>query len=363
MKGSYNVAVLPGDGIGPEVTKQGLKVLDAVSDVLGLTFERDVLPWSSEYYLDTGKILDDDAFDVLKKYDAIFLGALGNPKVPDTVTTGMLVGIRFALDQYINLRPVKGYKGVPSYFSHVQPEDIDFCVVRENSEGEYTNAGGRFKCGTENEIAIQTAIFTRKGTERAMKFAFELAKERKSKGISQKPCVTSCTKSNALGHSMVFWDTVFEEVSQRYPEIENRKAMVDAITMWFIKNPKDFDVVVASNLFGDIITDLAAMLQGGLGYAAGGNINPERITPSMFEPIHGSAPKYAGKNTANPIASIMSVKMMLDHLGETKAADKIECAVKGAIADGEIKSRDIGGTTSTEEAGDIVCKRIYAQEV
>ena len=361
MKDSYNIAVLPGDGIGPEVTNEGLKVLDTVSDILGLTFERDIMPWSSAYYLDTGKMLDDDFFSVLNKYDAIYLGALGDPRVPDTLTTEMLISIRFALDQYINLRPVKGYKGVPAYLCHVQPQDIDFCVVRENSEGEYANLGGRFKAGTENEIAVQTGIFTRKGTERAMKFAFELAKDRRSKGISEKASVTSCTKSNALGHSMVFWDTVFEEVSQKYPEIEKRKAMVDAITMWFIKNPKDFDVVVASNLFGDIITDLAAILQGGLGYAAGGNINPEGTSPSMFEPIHGSAPKYAGKNTANPIASIMSVKMMLDHLGETQAADLIESAVKGALADGEIRSKDVGGTTSTNEAGDIICKRINAQ--
>lgn len=355
----YKIAVIPGDGIGPEVTKQGLKVLDAASSVYGLTFEKEILPWGSDYYLDKGKLYDDDAFEVLKKYDAIFVGSIGDPRVPDFVTVQLIINTRFNLDQYINLRPVKGYKGVPSYFNHIKPEEIDFVVIRENSEGEYSNTGGRFKVGTEDEIAIQTGIFTRKGTERAMRYAFEVAKDRKNKGITKNSSVTNCTKSNALRHSMVFWDSVFEEVSRQYPEIETRKALVDAITMWLIKNPKDFDVIVASNLFGDIITDLASTLQGGMGFAAGGNINPEKTTPSMFEPIHGSAPKYTGKNVVNPIATILAVKMMLDHLGETEASNKIEEAVSEVLAKKEIRTMDMGGTTSTEEVGEIIAKKIY----
>lgn len=359
MSKPYRIAVIPGDGIGPEVTDEALKVLDAVSDVCGLSFERDILPWGSEYYLDKGKMYDDDAFKIMNGYDAVLLGAIGDPRVPDAVSVRMVIDTRFNLDQYVNLRPVKGYKGVPSYFKHVRPEDIDFCVVRENSEGEYSNAGGRFKRDTCDEIAIQTSIFTRKGTERVMRYAFELARERHARGMTRKPSVTSCTKSNALAYSMVFWDSVFEGVSREYPDVSVGKAMVDAITMWFVKNPQDFDVVVASNLFGDIITDLAAMLQGGLGFAAGGNINPERTSPSMFEPIHGSAPKYAGKNVANPIASILSVEMMLEHIGETEAADRIEQAVSEVLSAGEVKLKDMGGTTSTEETGDIICRHIY----
>lgn len=279
---NYKIAVIPGDGIGPEVVEQGLKVLNAVSDVYGLTFDKEILPWGCDYYLDTGKLYDDDAFDVLKKFDAIFLGSIGDPRVPDNVSVHIVIDTRFCLDQYINLRPVKGYKGVPSYFNHFRPEEIDFLVVRENSEGEYANIGGRFKQKTNDEIAIQTAIFTRKGTKRVIEYAFDLAKDRKSKGVTEHSSVTNCTKSNALAYSMVFWDDIFEEVSQKYPDVESRKALVDAITMWFIKNPKDFDVVVASNLFGDIITDLASTLQGGMGFAAGGNINPEKKYPSIF---------------------------------------------------------------------------------
>ncbi|HOF03395.1 MAG TPA: isocitrate/isopropylmalate family dehydrogenase, partial [Atribacterota bacterium] len=251
------------------------------------------------------------------------------------------------------------FKEAPVFIKGLESKELNFFIVRENTEGEYVNAGGRFKKGTEEEVAIQTSIFTRKGTERVIRYSFELAERIKKQGKKEHVTVTSCTKSNALAYSMVFWDEVFESVASEYAHISTKKALVDALTMWLIKNPGDFDVIVASNLFGDIITDLASVLQGGMGFAAGGNINPEKVYPSMFEAIHGSAPKYAGKGIINPIASILSVKMMFEHLNEFSSARLIERGLASVINSGKVKTFDMGGSTTTSQVGDILCKEIY----
>lgn len=359
MGKSYNIAIIPGDGIGPEVISECKKVMDCISDINGVKFNKRDFPWNCDYYLKNGKMYDKNAPSILEKYDAILLGAIGDPRVPDHISTRLIIDIRFALDQYINLRPIFRFKESPVYIKGLESRELDFYIVRENTEGEYVNVGGRFKKGTKDEIAIQTSIFTRKGSERVIRYSFDLAEKIKKQGKKEKPTVTICTKSNALGYSMVFWDEVFEEVASEYPGINTRKAMVDAITMWLVKNPRDFDVIVAPNLFGDIITDLASMIQGGMGFAAGGNINPERIHPSMFEPIHGSAPKYGGKNVANPIASILSVKMMLEHLNEFPSAKLIEEGIASVINNGKVKTRDMGGETTTSQVGDLLCKEMY----
>jgi isocitrate/isopropylmalate dehydrogenase len=291
--------------------------------------------------------------ETLKGSDAIFLGCIGDAsKVPDHVSLTLLLKIRKGFDQYVNLRPINLYPGVHSPVSTATPETVDMIVVRENTEGEYSSMGGFFKPGTKDAFAIQNAIFTHKGCDRVMRYSFELARKRKGLGYAGQ--VTNCTKSNALNYSMVFWDSVYAEVAADYPDIKTDMALVDAICMWFVKNPNFFDVIVASNLFGDIITDLGAMLQGGMGFAAGGNINPERIHPSMFEPIHGSAPKYAGKNVINPVASIETARMMLDHIGEEEAAAHVQKAVKNVLAAGKVKTRDMGGSATTTEIGDAI---------
>jgi isocitrate/isopropylmalate dehydrogenase len=305
-------------------------------------------------------MLPDDALEVLKPFDAIFLGCIGDAaKVPDHISLEALLRIRKGFDQYVNLRPIRLYPGVPTPVTTATPETLDILVVRENTEGEYSGVGGFFKEGTPDAFALQTGVFTHKGCERVIRFAFDQARTRAKLGTGQVVGrVTNCTKSNALNYSMVFWDTVFDEVSWAYPDIETDMALVDALTMWFVKNPDYFDVVVASNLFGDIITDLGAMLQGGMGLAAGGNINPERTFPSMFEPIHGSAPKYTGQGRVNPIASIEATRLMLDHLGEAEAAAAIEQAVAATLAAGEVRTRDIGGTSTTEEVGRAIAESL-----
>jgi len=268
-----------------------------------------------------------------------------------------LLTIREGFDQYVNLRPINLYPGVETPIKTASPETVDMVVVRENTEGEYAGVGGLFKAESSDAFALQTAVFTQKGCERVIRYAFELARKRKKFG-DKAPVgmVTNCTKSNALNYSMVFWDSVYQRVAQDYPDIKTDMALVDATTMWFVKNPEHFDVIVASNLFGDIITDLGAMLQGGMGFAAGGNINPERKYPSMFEPIHGSAPKYTGKAVVNPIASIESIRMMLEHLGKEKAAQDIQKAVIKVLSRGEVRTRDMGGTHKTHQVGDEVRK-------
>ena len=359
---SYRVAIISGDGVGNEVAAEAAKVLKAVADKHGFDVKINFFDWGCDYYLKNGKMMPDDSLVILEEFDAIFLGCIGDAnKVPDHISLTLLLTIRKGFDQYINLRPIRLYPGVESPVKTATPETVDMVVVRENTEGEYSAAGGFFKSGSPDAFAIQTGIFTQKGCERAIRYAFDLARKRKKFG-SKKPLgmVTNCTKSNALNYSMVFWDSVYQKVAKDYPDIKTDMALVDALTMWFVKNPEYFDVIVASNLFGDIITDLGAMLQGGMGFAAGGNINPEKIYPSMFEPIHGSAPKYAGKAIVNPIASIESIRMMLEHLGEERAALDIQRAVMETLAQGKIRTHDMGGTNKTNEVGDAIRKVILS---
>ena len=358
----YRLAVIPGDGVGPEVAQEAMRVAEATSRTYGFGVEFDLFDWSCDRYLERGEMMPDDALDTLQGFDAIFLGCIGDAaKVPDHISLQALLRIRKGFDQYVNLRPIKLYPGVATPVTTATPETLDILVVRENTEGEYSGVGGVFKEGTPDAFALQTGVFTQKGCERVIRYAFDQARVRAKLGTGEVVGrVTNCTKSNALNYSMVFWDGVFDEVAASYPDIETDMALVDALTMWLVKNPDYFDVVVASNLFGDIITDLGAMLQGGMGLAAGGNINPEGAFPSMFEPIHGSAPKYTGQGRVNPIASIEAVRMMLDHLGETDAAAGIEQAVAATLAAREVRTRDIGGSSTTEEVGRAITERLLA---
>jgi tartrate dehydrogenase/decarboxylase/D-malate dehydrogenase len=356
----YRIAVIPGDGVGTEVAAEAVRALEAAASRFGFGLETESFAWSCDWYLERGEMMPDNALETLSTFDAIFLGCIGDAsKVPDDVSLTMLLDIRKGFDQYVNLRPIRLYPGVPTPVNTATPETVDMIVVRENTEGEYSRLGGLFKMGTPDGFALQTGVFTHKGCERVIRYAFELARDRKKFGDgAHVGRVTNCTKSNALNYSMVFWDRVYDEVAAGYPEIERDMALVDALTMWFVKNPDWFDVVVASNLFGDIITDLGAMLQGGMGLAAGGNIDPERRFPSMFEPIHGSAPKYTGQKRVNPVASIEAARMMLDHLGEHDAADSIGSAITGVLSAGEIRTRDLGGSSSTSEVGKAIAERI-----
>ncbi len=357
---SYNIAVIPGDGIGREVTNEAVKILNALAEKHGFKVKTEDFDWGCDYYLKHGEMMPENILDILKGVDAIFLGCIGDAnKVPDHISLTLLLKIRKGFDQYVNLRPIRLYPGIETPIKTATPETIDLAVIRENTEGEYSGAGGFFKLGTPDACALQTSVFTRKGCERVMRYAFDLARKRKKLG--NKPpvgMVTNCSKSNALNYSMVFWDSVYKDVSKNYPDIKTDIAFVDALTMWLVKTPEYFDVIVASNLFGDIITDLGSMLQGGMGFAAGGNVNPERAYPSMFEPIHGSAPKYEGKGVANPVASIESVKMMLDHLGEETAVRDIEKALAKILSEGKFRTRDMGGKHSTSEMGDAVKEAI-----
>jgi len=361
VKKEYKIAVIPGDGVGTEVTNEALKVGNAAIKKVGAQLKAEWFDWGCDYYLKNGKMNPDNMLDILSPFDAIYLGSVGDAaKVPDDISLQLLLKIRKGFDQYVNLRPIYLYEGVHTELKKAIPGAIDMVVVRENTEGEYSQVGGRFKKGTKDEVVTQTAVFTRKGTERVMRYAFELARKRKKlKGKGKfVGMVTNCSKSNALNYSMVFWDEVYNAVAAEYPDIAKDFAMVDAVTMWFVKNPEYFDVIVASNLFGDIITDLGAMLQGGMGFAGGGNINPERQYPSMFEPIHGSAPKYAGKGVINPFASIEAMAMLLDHLELEEAGTSAREAMKAVLAEGKVKTKDMGGTASTSAVGDAVAGRI-----
>lgn len=347
---AYNIAVIPGDGTGPEVIGEGLKVLDVVSAKFGIQFNFNHFDFGGGRYLKTGEVLPESAIDELKKYDAIYLGAIGHPDVkPGILEKGILLRLRFELDQYINLRPVKLYPGADCPLKDKKPEDIDFVVVRENTEGLYAGAGGTLKKGTPDEVAIQESINTRKGVERCIRFAFEYCKKRNKNNK-----LTLCGKTNVLTFAFDLWERTFYEVAKEYPGIKTDYAHVDAITMWFVKNPEWFDVVVTDNLFGDIITDLGAMIQGGMGIAAGGNINPQGV--SMFEPIGGSAPKYTGQKVVNPLAAICAGGMMLEQLGEEKAGKLIEKAVI-EVTGKHLKSLAAGKMGySTTEVGDLVAK-------
>jgi tartrate dehydrogenase len=360
---SYDIAVIPGDGVGEEIAREAVKILNAAAEKYGFGIKTTYFEWGCDYYLKHGKMNPENMLDTLKDFDAIFLGCIGDEnKVPDHVSLTLLLEIRYGFDQYVNIRPIKLYPGVESPIRTATPETVDMVVIRENSEGEYSRVGGFFKLGTADAFALQTAVFTRKGCERIVRYSFELARKRKKLGdTAPVGMVTNCTKSNALNYSMVFWDSVYNEVAKGYPDIKTDKALVDATTMWMVKNPQYFDVIVASNLFGDIITDLGSMLQGGMGIAAGGNLNPEKSYPSMFEPIHGSAPKYTGKEIVNPIASIESIRMMLEHLGETKAAQSVQDAVIKTLASGKVRTADMGGQNKTFEMGDEIKQAILTE--
>lgn len=346
----YRIAVIGGDGIGPEVVAEAEKVLQAAARLSGqVSFEFHHFPWGCDYYLREGRMMPADGLDILRPFDAIVMGAVGAPGVPDHVSLwGLLLPIRRGFDQYINLRPVKLLPGVGCPLAGKGPNDVDMIFIRENTEGEYSNIGGRLYEGTPEEVAVQTSMFTRRGVERAMRYGFELAR-REGRNI------TSITKSNALGYSMVLWDEVFNELKAEYPDVPADSLLVDAASMFMVRRPERFGVVVASNLFGDILTDLGAALQGSMGMAAGANLNPERRYPSMFEGIHGSAPDIAGKGIANPIATIWATKMMLDHLGHPDLGDRVLRAISAVVAEGKVLPPDLGGTARTSEVGDEIC--------
>jgi 3-isopropylmalate dehydrogenase len=348
MGKTYKIAVMGGDGTGPEVAAEGVKVLKAAADKFNFNLELTDFDYGGDRYMRTGEVLPDNAVEELTKHDAIFLGAIGHPDVkPGILEKGILLSLRFALDQYINLRPVILYPNVYTPIKDKGPEDIDFVVVRENTEGLYAGAGGVLKKGTPDEVAIQESINTRKGVERCIRFAFEYARKR-----NKRKQVTLCGKTNVLTFAFDLWERAFYEVAKEYPDIKTDYAHVDATCMWMVKNPEWFDVIVTDNMFGDIITDLGAMIQGGMGIAAGGNINPEGV--SMFEPIGGSAPKYTGKNIINPLAAIGAAQMMLDHLGESEAALAIENAIRWVVAE-KLDSLSAGKMGyGTREVGDLV---------
>lgn len=344
----YKIAVIPGDGTGPEVVREGLKVLEALGNA-NLKFAFTHYDLGGERYLKTGEALPDSVLDELRRFDAIYLGAIGHPDVkPGILEKGLLLRLRFELDLYINLRPVKLYPGVETPLKDKRPEDIDFVVVRENTEGQYAGAGGIIRKGTPHEIAIQESVCTRMGVERCLRYAFEYARER-NRGRK----VTLCGKTNVLTYVFDLWERVFHEIGERdYPDITRDYAHVDATVMWMVKNPEWFDVIVTENMFGDIITDLGAMIQGGMGIAAGGNINPEGV--SMFEPIGGSAPKYTGQNVVNPLAAISAAAMMLETLGEKESAERIEKSIV-TVCQKHLKSMAAGQMGySTSEVGDLV---------
>jgi len=349
---TYKIAVVPGDGTGPEVVNEGLKVLKEAGKKFGFNYETTMFNFGGERYLKTQKILDDKDIDELKKYSAIYLGAIGHPDVkPGILEVGILLKLRFSLDQYINLRPVKLYNSNFCPLKDKRPEDIDFVVVRENSEGLYKGMGEFKEKGTKNEIAIQTSYNTRKGVERCIRYAFEYTRKR-----NRRKSLTLCGKVNVLTYAWDLWQRTFNEVAKEYPDIKTDYAHVDATTMWFVKNPEWFDVIVTDNIFGDIITDLGAMIQGGMGIASGGNINPQGV--SMFEPIGGSAPKYTGKNVINPLAAICAMGMMLENLGEEKAARAVEESVI-KVVNTKLKSLAAGKMGySTTEVGDLVVENL-----
>jgi 3-isopropylmalate dehydrogenase len=347
----YRVAVIPGDGTGAEVIREGLKALHKISSAFNIPFEFKEFDYGGERYLKTGMTLTEKDIEDLKSFHTIYLGAVGHPKVkPGILEKGILLKLRFSLDQYINLRPVKLYPNVQTPLANKSPDDIDFVVVRENTEGLYCGSGGFLKKGTPDEVAVQEMINTRKGVERCIRYAFEYCRKR-----NRKKKVTLCAKTNVLTYAHDLWDRVFREISEEYHDVKAEYAHVDATTMWMVKNPEWFDVIVTTNMFGDIITDLGAMIQGGMGVAAGGNINPDGV--SMFEPIGGSAPKYEGKNQINPIAAISAAQLMLEFLEEYKASRALEDAIIDTI--GRLKSLEAGkmGYT-TQEVGDLVSRSI-----
>ncbi|MBI1846070.1 MAG: tartrate dehydrogenase [Candidatus Rokubacteria bacterium] len=344
----HRIAVIPGDGIGKEVLPEGIRVLDAAARKFDFELEWQHFDWSCETYTRTGRMMPADGLDQLRRFEAIYLGAVGSPGVPDHVSLwGLLIPIRRGFRQYVNLRPVRLLKGVRSPLAGRGPADIDMLIVRENNEGEYSEIGGRLYAGTPEELAVQQAVFTRKGCDRVMRYAFERARQRRQH-------VTSATKSNGIIHSMPYWDERFAAVAKEYPGVNTAQYHIDILTAHFVQHPDWFDVVVGSNLFGDILSDLGPAIAGSIGIAPGGNINPEKEFPSMFEPVHGSAPDIAGKGLANPIAQIWTGAMMLEHLGHADAALAVVRAIERVVEDGKTVTRDLGGKASTLEVGKAV---------
>ncbi|MBI2466614.1 MAG: tartrate dehydrogenase [Candidatus Rokubacteria bacterium] len=345
----HEIAVIPGDGIGKEVVPEGMRVLEAAGRRFGFQLAWTHFDWSCEVYAKTGRMMPEDGVDRLRAFDAIYLGAVGFPGVPDHVSLwGLLIPIRRTFRQYVNLRPVRLLKGVRSPLAGRTPDDIDMVIVRENNEGEYSEIGGRLYRGTPEELAVQQAIFTRKGCDRVMRYAFELAMTRPARHV------TSATKSNGIIHSMPYWDERFAAMAKNYPGVRTDQYHIDILTAHFVQHPDWFDVVVASNLFGDILSDLGPALAGSIGLAPGANINPEKEHPSMFEPVHGSAPDIAGKGIANPIGQIWTGAMLLEHLGYADAARAVVRAIERIVEEGKVVTRDLGGKASTREVGEAI---------
>lgn len=350
---SHRIAVIPGDGIGREVVPEGIRVLDAVGRRFDIAFTWDTYSWSCETYASTGSMMPPDGVEQIQDHDAIFLGAVGFPGVPDHVSLwGLLIPLRRRFEQYVNLRPVRLLKGISSPLRDRGPEDIDFYVVRENNEGEYSEIGGRLYAGTDAEMVLQESIFTRKGVDRVLRYAFELAQSRNRKHL------TSATKSNGIIHTMPYWDERFVAVAKDYPDVRTAQFHIDILTAHFVQHPDWFDVVVGSNLFGDILSDLGPAIAGTIGVAPSANINPTREFPSMFEPVHGSAPDIAGKGIANPIGQIWSGAMMLEHLGYPEAAAAVEAAIETVLAEPVLRTPDMGGRATTSELGSAIVDAI-----
>lgn len=348
----YRIAVIPGDGIGKEVVPEGLKALEAVGRKCDISYEFRHFDWSCETYAATGKMMPEDGLDQLSGFDAIFLGAVGFPGVPDHVSLwGLLIPIRRHFHQYVNLRPVRMMPGLPCPLAGRSPADIDYWIVRENNEGEYSEIGGRLHAGTDHELAVQESVFTRHGTDRILRFAFDLARKRGGR-------LTSATKSNGIIHTMPYWDERVRAIAAEYPEVEWNQFHIDILTAHFVLHPDWFDVVVGSNLFGDILSDLGPATAGTIGIAPSANLNPDGNAPSMFEPVHGSAPDIAGKNIANPIGQIWSGAMMLEHLGHKEAHDAILSAIEKTLAGNGPRTPDIGGSASTQELGEAIAVAI-----
>ena len=352
---TYKIAVIAGDGIGPEVIAQGIRVLQEAARLDGsFSFEFTHFPWGCEYYKQTGRLMAEDGIEQLKQFDAIFLGAVGAPGVPDHISLwDLLLVIRKQFDQYINLRPVKLLKGAPTPLKNVSTEDIDMIFVRENTEGEYAGSGSWLFKGKPNEVVIQDGVFSRVGCERVIRYAYELAKK-------ENKSLTSISKGNALNYSMVFWDQIFKEVGTDYPEVETHSYLVDAASMFMVKDPKRFEVVVTSNLLGDILTDLGAAIAGGMGLAAGANLNPERKFPSMFEPIHGSAPDIAGTGKANPLATVWSASQMLDFFGHPEWGSRLIQAIEDVLLENNVLTPDLGGNATCSQVGDAIIQKLNA---
>jgi tartrate dehydrogenase/decarboxylase/D-malate dehydrogenase len=349
---SFRIAVLAGDGIGREVIPPGVAAIEAAARGTDLSLSFIDFPWGCEFYEQHGRMMDEDGFERLAAFDAIYLGAIGAPGVPDGVSAALILAIRQRFDQYVNLRPMRLLPGIRSPLANRGAADIDMVCVRENSEGEYAGVGGRIHVGTPREVAQQTGVFTRHGIERILRYGFELASTRPRRMLA------SATKSNALTHSMVLWDEVAERVRTDYPSIEYRKYHVDALAARMITHPHTLDVMVTSNLFGDILTDIGSAISGSLGIAPGANINPERTSPSMFEPIHGSAPDIAGKGIANPIGAIWAGALMLDHLGRRDLHDRVVSAIERVVASGNVLTPDLGGKATTRDVADAITREI-----